>query len=79
MARGTGDDLTEAEAAIERLAGVLEGSEWATRDLTLLRLRALLAQARGDDMTYREFRDRYEVMANELGFEGHMRLAAKMA
>jgi len=37
----------------------------------------LLAQARGDD-AYRELRDRYRAMSNELGFEGHMKWAAEM-
>jgi adenylate cyclase len=78
VARGTQDDIAEAEAAIDRLAGILAGFEWATRDLTLLRLRALLAQARGDEPTYRDFRDRYRDMATDLGFEGHMAWAAAM-
>jgi len=78
LARAGQDDLTKAEDAIERLAGALAGSEWVTRDLTMLRLRGLLAQAGGDESTYRDFRDRYRAMANELGFEGHMALAEAM-
>ena len=46
--------------------------------MTVLRLRALLAQARGDEPAYRELRDRYRAMATELGFEGHMAWAAAM-
>ena len=79
LARGTKDDLTEAEAAIRRLEGPLAGCGWVTRDLIVLRLRALSARARGDEPTYRDFRDRYRVMANDLGFEGHMAWAAAMA
>jgi hypothetical protein len=30
-------------------------------------------------MTYRQYRDRYEAMAIDLGFEGHLRLAAEMS
>jgi len=30
-------------------------------------------------MVYRENRDRYRAMANELGFEGHMQWAREMA
>jgi hypothetical protein len=78
LGRGTNDDVTEAEAAMGRLADALPGSEWITRDVTLLRLRALLARARGDESTYRQYRDRYRTMANDLGFEGHMALAAEM-
>jgi adenylate cyclase len=78
LARGTDDDLTEAGIAIDRLAETLAGCEWATRDVVMLRLRALVAQARGDESTYRDFRDRYRAMATELGFEGHMAWAAEM-
>jgi hypothetical protein len=78
LARGAKDDLTEAAAAIERLSGTAEGSEWLTRDLTILQLRALLAHAHGDDVAYRNFKDRYRAMANDLGSEGHMALVAAM-
>ena len=44
----------------------------------LLRLRALLAQAHGDDAAYRDYRDRYRAMATSLGFEGHMEWAEAM-
>jgi hypothetical protein len=78
IARGTHDDLKDAEVVIERLAATLADSEWVTRDIVLLRTRAMLAKARGDDASYREFRDRYRAMADQLGFEGHMALAAAM-
>lgn len=39
---------------------------------------ALLARAHGDETEYRDFADRYGVVANELGFEGHMAIAAAM-
>jgi hypothetical protein len=48
------------------------------RDIWLLRLRALLARAIGDDPTYRDFRDRCRTMATSLGFEGHMEWAEAM-
>ncbi len=47
-------------------------------EIWLLRLRALLAKAEGDEATYRDYRDRYRQMANDLGFEGHMQWAAEM-
>ena len=78
LARGTEADLDEAEVAIERLASTLSGSAWVTRDIYVLRLRALMARARGDEAAYRELRDRYREMANDLGFEGHMEWAAAM-
>jgi adenylate cyclase len=43
--------------------------------LGALRLRALLARARGDDIAYRYYRNRYRAMATSLGFEGHMQWA----
>ncbi len=41
-------------------------------EITLLRLRALLARAHGDEAGYRDYRDRYRAMATSLGFEGHI-------
>jgi hypothetical protein len=48
------------------------------REIWLLRLRALLAGARGDNTDYRDYRDRYRDMARSLGFEGHMAWAEAM-
>ena len=42
----------------------------AQRDIWLLRLRALLARARGDEVAYRDYRDRYRETATSLGFDG---------
>ncbi len=77
LSRGAEGDLTEAEAVIARLAAApAEGS--AIRDAWLLRLRALLARARGDEASYRDYRDRYRALATSLGFEGHMAWAEAM-
>ena len=81
--RGTeGDreaDLAEAEAAIERLAAAPADEGLVIRDIWLLRLRALLAQAHGDATTaYADFRDRYRDMAKTLGYEGHIAWAEAM-
>ena len=78
LARRTERDLAEAEVAIERLARTLPGSPWAVRDIFVVRLGALLAQARGDETAYRDLRNRYRTMAAELGFEGHIKWAAEM-
>jgi hypothetical protein len=48
------------------------------RDVWLLRPRALLARARGDDNAYRDLVDRYRSMAKSLGFEGHAAIADAM-
>jgi len=76
--RGTAGDLQEARAAIDRLASVPTDPGLVLNELPLLRLRALLAQAHGDDDGYREFADRYRKMAIDLGFEGHVAMAAAM-
>ena len=70
--------MAEAEAAIERLAAAPSEDGLALRDIWLLRLRALLAQAHGDDTAYRDYRDRYRALATSLGFEGHLAWAEAM-
>jgi adenylate cyclase len=72
-------DLQEAQSAIERLAAVPTEPGFVLHDIWLLRMRALLAQARGDEAAYRDYRDRYREMANSLGFEGHIKWAEEMA
>jgi hypothetical protein len=76
--RGTDIDVAEAEAAIERLASAPADEGLALRDIWLLRLRALLARAHGDNARYGEYRDRYRDMAKTLGFEGHITWAEEM-
>ncbi|MGO9928336.1 MAG: cyclase, partial [Mycobacterium sp.] len=76
--RGADDDVAEAEAAIDRMARQSAG-DFVVRDIVLLRLRALLARARGDAAAYTDLRDRYRDMAETLGFEGHIAWAAAMA
>jgi hypothetical protein len=46
--------------------------------VTLLRLRALLARARSDSDSYRDWVSRYRAMAESLGFEGHLDRAEMM-
>ena len=78
LERGTQGDVAEAEAAIDRLAAAPADEGLMIRDAWLLRMRALLARAHGDETAYREFRDRYRDMARSLGFEGHMAWAEAM-
>ncbi len=75
LERGANGDVIDAEAAIERLAAVPADEGLVIRDIWLLRLRALLARAQGDDARYRDYRDRYRAMATSLGFDGHMKWA----
>jgi hypothetical protein len=79
LERGSKTDVTEADAAIERLAAAPTDDGLAVRDIWLLRLRALLARARGDDVAYQDSVKRYREMAESLGFEGHIDWAEAMA
>ena len=76
--RGAESDVVEAEAAIARLADAPADDGIAIREIWLLRLRALLARARGDDAGYRDHRDSYCAMATSLDFEGHIAWAEAM-
>ncbi len=75
---GSEGDLAEAEEAIAWLADLPADDGSAMREITLLRLRALLTRARGDDVAHRDLVSRYRAMAESLGFEGHMAWAAAM-
>jgi class 3 adenylate cyclase len=75
---GAESDMAEAQAAIERLAAAPAEEGLVIRDISLMRPRALLARARGDEASYRDFRDRYRDMAKTLGFEGHIAWAEAM-
>ncbi len=76
--RGANGDVTDAQVAIDRLAAAPTDDGLVAREVWLLRMRALLARAQGDDTAYRDYRDRYRAMATSLGFEGHMKWAEAM-
>ena len=76
--RSADRDVAEAEAAIGRLAAAPADEGLVIREIWLLRLRALLARAHGDETAYRDYRDRYRAMATSLGFEGHIAWAEAM-
>jgi class 3 adenylate cyclase len=78
LEHGSDGDVTEAEAAIERLAAAPAEDGLVVRDIWLLRLRALLALAHNDAAAYAQFRDRYRDNARTLGFEGHIAWAEAM-
>jgi adenylate cyclase len=78
LQRGASADLKEAQAAISRLAAEPTDPGFVLFEVPLLRLRALLARARGDAATYAQSRDRYRDMAKTFGFEGHMAWAEAM-
>jgi adenylate cyclase len=70
--------LEAAQATIDRLAAVPTDPGFVLHEIPLLRLRALLARAHGDEAGYREFADRYRAKATECGFEGHIAMAEAM-
>ena len=78
LGRGSDEDLREAENAVERLAAVPVEPGFVLYEVAMLRLRAVLARACGNENGYRKFADRYRAMATSLGFEGHMKWAEAM-
>jgi adenylate cyclase len=78
LQRGEPADTSAAREAIDRLAAVSTEPGVVLNAIALLRLRALLAHARGDEAEYQQYRDRYRAMANEIGFEGHIAMAEAM-
>ncbi|OBG22380.1 adenylate/guanylate cyclase domain-containing protein [Mycobacterium sp. 852002-51057_SCH5723018] len=77
LERGTDADVVEADAAIERLAATPTDG-LAMRDIWLLRLKALVAHARGDAAAYADLKNRYGEMARSLEFAGHIAWAEAM-
>jgi hypothetical protein len=76
--RAADGDVAEADAAVERLAAAPAEEGLVIRESWLLRLRALLARAHGDEARYREYRDRYRNTAKALEFDGHIAWAKAM-
>ncbi len=79
LERGAEGDLAEAQEAIDWLTDLRAEQDSAILEITLLRLRALLARARGDDVAYRDLVSRYRALAESLGFEGHIAWAEAMS
>jgi hypothetical protein len=73
LARGGEADLQEAHAAIERLAAA--PVDLPDLNICVLRLRVLLAGARGDEAAYRNLSRQHRAMAIKLGRLGHMAMA----
>ena len=75
---GAERDFAEAQEEIDRLANLPAIDDSAIGEITVLRLRALLAQARGEDIAHRELVIRYLAMAKTFAFEGHTNWAEAM-
>jgi len=79
LSRGSTADIKDAERAVERLAAVPTEPGFVLHELPLLRLRALLARAHGDEPGYRQFVERFRAKAQEADFEGYLAQAEAMA
>ncbi|HEY0228856.1 MAG TPA: AAA family ATPase [Mycobacterium sp.] len=78
LARGLDRDLAEADAVIAQWASVMSELGVTLYEVWSLRMRAQLAHARKEESSYQELRERYRRKSAELGFEGHISLAASM-
>jgi hypothetical protein len=67
--RGSVGDQHKAHAAIDRLAAVPTDPGFVLHELPLLRSRALLALARGDESSCRSFMECHRAKAAAIGFE----------
>ena len=74
LTRGDEADLQEAQTALERLwAAPID--DMVDREIWGLRLRALLAGARGDEAAHRDLFQKHRAMATKFGRLGHMAMA----
>jgi adenylate cyclase len=78
LQRGTDEDIHAAQVGVDRFAALPVEPGFVWIEISLLRLRALLARAMRDDTGYLDFAGRYRTMANELGFERHIDAAGAM-
>jgi adenylate cyclase len=78
LARDGPGDVEAAQRAIDRLADVPTEPGFVLHDIPVLRLRALLARARGDESGYRQFLQDFRARAREVEFEGYVAQADAM-
>jgi hypothetical protein len=78
LARGGEADLQEAETTLERLVAAPLDDGLLLREIWVLRLRALLARARGEEVAYRDLFQQYREMATSHGWQGHIAMANSM-
>jgi hypothetical protein len=78
LRRGRDSDLHDALGEIDKLGALPTDAGFVLHDLPLLRLRALLARARGDEAGYRHSAERYLALAASLEFEGHITVGQAM-
>jgi len=76
--RDADGDFTAAQEAVAGLESLCAEHHSAILDITILRVRAMLAGVRDEDGTYPKLAGEYLAMAESLGFEGHIRWAKAM-
>ena len=78
LGRAADADLASAQAAIDRLAAAPAEPRLMIHELPLLRLRALMARAQGDEAGYTAYVLHYRELAERIEFERHKLQAAAM-
>jgi adenylate cyclase len=78
IARGEPSDISAAEREIDRVAAMPVESGFVFPDIVLLRMKAVLAQARADQEGYQELKAQYLAAATKAGYEGHIDQATAM-
>jgi adenylate cyclase len=78
LGRAADGDVARARSAVDRLADFTGPSTAGFHELPLVRLRALLTRAEGDDTGYQRLANRYRRMAHERGYAGHALIADSM-
>jgi class 3 adenylate cyclase len=76
--RGTEDDIAEAHALIDRLDAAPTDPGFVINEISLLRIRALLAKLQGGEVAYGQSVQRYRARAAACGFRRHLALAEAM-
>ena len=77
LARGADGDLERAEAAVDRMAE-FPIARMTAMAMQELRMRAVIARAKGDEKAYRALADEYLAKATSFGFHGHAAAARAM-
>jgi adenylate cyclase len=78
LRRGRAVDLDEARSAVDTLEAATSPG-FVVHELPLLRMRALLAAAQGEEERYRNYADSYLAAAQAAQFDGHLAQARAMA
>jgi adenylate cyclase len=78
LLRGSVADFEEAQRRADQLAAIATEPGFVLNEIALLRTRAMLARAKGDAVSCRDYADRYRAKAMALGFDGHVAMAEAM-